>query len=181
MDQIRRVIAGIDADGRSIFVSDEVVVAKRSPLKKGPMLLIFGDDNIPTVPNSGRLESRLGYFPAHPGGYRMMIFTHEPGDGVTIPEDPETLETLRRDAENQGLSRGHTGTMHATATVDLEYVIQGEMTLTLDSGESRVLRAGDSIIQCGVRHRWQNTGDGPASVLVCFIGAHADEARFSAL
>ncbi len=48
MESIRRIITGIDEDGRSVFVSDETVEAKVPPLLTGNQVLdLFGSDAIP--------------------------------------------------------------------------------------------------------------------------------------
>jgi len=49
--------------------------------------------------------------------------------------------------------------MHRTETVDYGIVLQGELTLVLDSSETTV-RAGDIIVQQGTNHAWANrSGD----------------------
>ncbi|KAL7942124.1 hypothetical protein V8C42DRAFT_158981 [Trichoderma barbatum] len=48
------------------------------------------------------------------------------------------------------------GLMHRTATVDFGVVMEGELELIMDSGESTVLKRGDIIIQRGTNHAWKN-------------------------
>jgi hypothetical protein len=45
--------------------------------------------------------------------------------------------------------------MHRTETVDYGIVLQGEITLILDHGET-ILRAGDIVVQRGTNHAWSN-------------------------
>ncbi|KAK4495177.1 hypothetical protein PRZ48_013504 [Zasmidium cellare] len=45
---------------------------------------------------------------------------------------------------------------HRTMTLDVVYVLEGEIELTLDSGEMKVVRKGDSIVQRGTMHHWRN-------------------------
>ncbi|HSG33305.1 MAG TPA: cupin domain-containing protein, partial [Sphingomonadaceae bacterium] len=45
--------------------------------------------------------------------------------------------------------------MHRTETVDYGIVLEGEVTLILDIGET-VVRAGDIVIQQGTNHGWAN-------------------------
>ncbi len=59
--------------------------------------------------------------------------------------------------------------MHTTDSVDLGVVPAGEVLLGLDDGSGTLLRAGDTIIQNGMRHRRHNGGPVPvvlAAVLV---------------
>jgi quercetin dioxygenase-like cupin family protein len=47
--------------------------------------------------------------------------------------------------------------MHRTVSLDYGVVIEGEVELVLDSGETRVLRRGDVAVQRGTMHAWRNT------------------------
>jgi quercetin dioxygenase-like cupin family protein len=51
--------------------------------------------------------------------------------------------------------------MHKTASLDYGIVLEGEIELVLDSGETRLMRKGDVCVQRGTNHAWRNvTGDG---------------------
>ncbi|RAK89809.1 cupin domain protein [Aspergillus costaricaensis CBS 115574] len=51
--------------------------------------------------------------------------------------------------------------MHRTVSVDYGVVLEGEVELVLDSGETRLLKRGDVAIQRGTNHAWRNvTPDG---------------------
>jgi hypothetical protein len=54
--------------------------------------------------------------------------------------------------------------MHVTRTVDIAYVISGEIVAILEDGET-TLREGDSLIQRGTKHAWSNRTDRDAVVL----------------
>jgi uncharacterized cupin superfamily protein len=47
--------------------------------------------------------------------------------------------------------------MHRTSTIDYGIVLEGEITLILDDGET-VAKAGDIVIQRGTNHAWANRG-----------------------
>ncbi|RGP63590.1 cupin domain-containing [Fusarium sporotrichioides] len=49
------------------------------------------------------------------------------------------------------------GDMYRTLSIDYGVVLEGEMKLVLDSGESRVLKRGDVVVQRGTMHQWVNT------------------------
>ncbi|MFR9806076.1 cupin domain-containing protein [Pseudonocardia sp. RS010] len=180
MDSIRRVITGIDETGKSIVVSDEQVPGIRPPILGGATLIdLFGEDAVPTVPNDGSHDESRRYFPAGPAGYRFTLFSYPPQGEMTVPDDLEAAV-----AESARLAPGLEDAVsspdgwHYTPTVDLEYVIEGEFTLYLDEGASVTLRKGDSIVHCGEKHSWVNTGTTQATMLLVFIGAHQDEDRF---
>ena len=46
--------------------------------------------------------------------------------------------------------------MHRTPSLDYGIMIEGEGEQILDSGESRLLKRGDVIIQRGINHAWKN-------------------------
>lgn len=46
--------------------------------------------------------------------------------------------------------------MHRTISIDFGVVLEGEMELVLDSGETQHLRRGDTVIQRGTNHAWRN-------------------------
>jgi len=52
---------------------------------------------------------------------------------------------------------GYTSPMHRTPSCDFGIVIEGEVELVLDSGETRLLKRGDVAVQRGTNHAWHNT------------------------
>jgi quercetin dioxygenase-like cupin family protein len=66
--------------------------------------------------------------------------------------------------------------MHTTDTIDFEVILSGECVLELDDGEERVLRAGDTVIQNGTRHRWRNETSEPCVMAVFMVGARREGA-----
>ncbi|OOF92850.1 hypothetical protein ASPCADRAFT_152513 [Aspergillus carbonarius ITEM 5010] len=51
---------------------------------------------------------------------------------------------------------GKTPLMHRTQSLDFGVVLEGEIVMELDSGESRVLKKGDIAVQRGTMHAWRN-------------------------
>ncbi|EAW11729.1 cupin domain-containing protein [Aspergillus clavatus NRRL 1] len=49
--------------------------------------------------------------------------------------------------------------MHRTQSLDYGIVAQGTIEMLLDSGEKRVLRAGDIAVQRGTMHAWRNPSE----------------------
>ena len=54
------------------------------------------------------------------------------------------------------LAPGYNSATHRTISVNFNVVLQGQLELTLNSGEKRLLGPGDSAIQRGVDHSWRN-------------------------
>ena len=46
--------------------------------------------------------------------------------------------------------------MHRTNTLDYIVILDGELELTLDSGETRVMKKGDAVVQRALMHAWRN-------------------------
>jgi quercetin dioxygenase-like cupin family protein len=51
---------------------------------------------------------------------------------------------------------GGVSPMHRTVSLDYGVVLEGEVELVLDSGETRVMRRGDICVQRGTMHAWRN-------------------------
>jgi uncharacterized cupin superfamily protein len=55
--------------------------------------------------------------------------------------------------------------MQKTDTLDLCLILDGEITLVLDTGEVH-LKAGDTVIQRGTNHAWSNRADRPCRIAI---------------
>ncbi len=180
MESLRRVVSGIDKDGLSRFVSDEIINGIVPPTLGTTLIQLFGNDEPLVVPNDGSQEGGLNFFPKVPGATRFFIFTYRGKNDPPHPDfDPTDNEGTERLTPGMGEIISDASGMHASTTVDLEYVLSGALTLILDSGERKVLRAGDCLIQCGTKHSWVNESDEPATVLCVFLGADQDASRFA--
>ena len=51
---------------------------------------------------------------------------------------------------------GCTSPMHRTLSINFNTVIEGEIEVIMDGGESRVLKRGESIVQRAINHSWRN-------------------------
>lgn len=50
-----------------------------------------------------------------------------------------------------------TSPMHRTVSLDYGVLLEGEVDLVLDSGETRAMRRGDVCVQRATMHAWRNT------------------------
>jgi len=90
---------------------------------------------------------------------------------LDIPPDDESLQAVSPEearahfaeigavnaASNTGEGSRHAH-MHRTETVDYGIVLEGEITLVMDRGET-IVRAGDIVVQRGTNHAWSNRTD----------------------
>lgn len=171
---MRRVVTGVDADGKSVFVSDEQVAPVTSPVSPGlAFQRMWGQDDIPVAPQDGTPPPAHDYFPPA-GGYRVGTFTLPP-DGTPPPEGLDVGAALAEvEAQLPGLMahmEPDNPGMHTTVTIDFEYVISGRVVLELDDGATVELGPGDTVVQNGTRHAWRNPFAEPATLLVVLVGA----------
>ena len=171
---MRRVVTGVTAEGKSVFVSDGEVEPVRVSLSPGSAFhRLWGSDSVPQLPTDGAPPPQPRYFPPA-GGYRFGFFTPPP-EGETPPADLDFTAALAEFHENlpgmlDVMEPGSPG-MHTTDTVDLDLVISGECFLELDDGAEVRLGPGDAVIQNGTRHHWHNRGSEPCLLFVTLIGA----------
>jgi mannose-6-phosphate isomerase-like protein (cupin superfamily) len=175
--QIRRVASGQDAGGKAHVVSD-VLVQSVGVDGVIDLALLWSGDAPPSFPLSGEAPACPSYFPPL-GGYRFFI--------MAVPPETE-VASARASLGADGLAAGmanieskfgtglaavmepdHPG-MHTTDTIDFEIVLEGEVWLELDDGEEVHLKAGDTFVQNGTRHRWFNRGRQTAKVAAVLIG-----------
>jgi mannose-6-phosphate isomerase-like protein (cupin superfamily) len=171
----RRVVTGHDADGKAVFVSDELVEPVTLALLPGSEFhQIWGSDRTVSFPDDGSRPSAPGYFPPV-GGFRFGFFTIPPDGGRGAPADLDMAAALAEFEEKlPGMARHlepDDPGMHTTASVDYGIVLSGEATLELDDGVTVVLGPGDTYVQNGTRHRWSNSGSVPAVLAVTLVGA----------
>ena len=170
---VRRVVTGHDASGKSVFVSDEMVapvVAMMLPQFQAHLL--WGADKTPQFPDDGSMPEWHTYFPPI-GGFRFGFFSVAP-DTTAAPAIDIEEGLADAEAKLPGLLRyleqSDPG-MHTTDTIDLEVVLEGTIVLELDDGAEVTLHPGDTLVQNGTRHRWRNPGDTPARLALFIFGA----------
>ena len=58
---------------------------------------------------------------------------------------------------------------HRTLSLDHAVLLEGTIEITLDSGESRLLRRGDVVVQRATMHKWRNVSQTQSARLIYFI------------
>jgi mannose-6-phosphate isomerase-like protein (cupin superfamily) len=171
--KVRRVVTGQDADGKSVFVSDEQIDATTLSLLPGYEFHgLWGADTVPTLPTDGAEPAHPSYFPP-PGGFRFGLFTVPPA-GVDLPADLDMAAALQEMETKLPGMAAHMEPddpgMHTTDTIDFEVVLSGQIVCELDDGAEVTLNPGDTFVQNGTRHRWKNPGSEPAVLFVALLG-----------
>jgi mannose-6-phosphate isomerase-like protein (cupin superfamily) len=186
--KVRRVTTGHNAQGKAVVASDtEVDGISLSLLPGAEFHRLWGGDVAPRFPDNGAQPDWPSYFPPL-GGFRFMMFTVAPHTTSRRAAADRHALLAEMAAKLPGLAThmepNHPG-MHTTDTIDFEYIIEGEVWLDLDDGATVRLRAGDTVVQNGTRHRWRNEGAEPCRIVVFMVGTHRtpsgiDVARSSA-
>jgi mannose-6-phosphate isomerase-like protein (cupin superfamily) len=105
-----------------------------------------------------------------PGETGLVLAPPKGGTRIRVIDFPPEGEEIRRmdtaearasfgamgdaDASRSGAGAPHP-LMHRTETIDYGIVLDGELTLIVDRGETTI-RAGDIVVQRGTSHAWSN-------------------------
>ncbi|EMD82407.1 cupin domain-containing protein [Pacificimonas flava] len=180
---VRRIVTGHDADGRAIIQEDRL--APRVETMGGPRGATFTELwNVPAIP--APIDAASGEPPEDgirlappPGGARIRIVDFPPEEVGAAEVTPEAARAHFAHVGAAEASRHHPGSrhpfMHRTETVDYGIVMEGEITLLLDVGET-VVRAGDIVVQRGTNHGWANRSGAPCRICFVLIDGSFDDA-----
>ena len=165
----RRIVTANNAEGKSYFQHD-------GPTPGVGDLGGFLDEEI-WIDNPSAADINPAADPAEAesfdlepplGGSRIRVFTFRPNDGTAY--DPEILRAAAsRFNTGQAMEAERPG-MHTTPTIDYGIVMQGEITLELDSGSVQ-LTQGDIVVQRATAHAWRNYGDQPCVMAFVLISS----------
>jgi mannose-6-phosphate isomerase-like protein (cupin superfamily) len=174
--KIRRIVTGHDEQGNSVFVSDDYAPRAKSfvSIPGHAMAQLWTTPANPVCHEQER-DPTLDYASLIPpqGGTSLAMFNFPPDSVMQNPIDgAQAFEELG--AALPGLIDSfepESSGMHTTATIDYGIILEGEMWLELDNGESRLVKAGDIVIQRSTRHAWRNKSDRIARALFVMIGS----------
>jgi hypothetical protein len=161
---VRRIVTGHNADGDAVFLEDGPVQrVRRVGGERGPLFFeVWNTQESPARidPGSGEPgEDGISLAPPK-GGTRIRVLDIPPEDASFAEITPEEAqahfaEVAATEASSHSGAGSRHAFMHKTETVDYGLVLEGELTLILDIGET-VVRAGDIVIQRGTNHGWAN-------------------------
>ena len=145
-----QVITTHNSSGQAIFSPKVPEEQHDLPLPFGGMRIIYTSDAIPTDLNS---EADIDQ-------YSRVRTAGLPAGAICPPGGTAAaIVSLRPGAQSP---------MHRTVTMDWAVILEGEIDLVLDGGETRRLRAGDSVVMRGTMHQWVNCSAGGWARMVAF-------------
>ncbi len=178
----RLVVTGHDQEGRAVILSDAPPTrVQQIGGPGGPTFFeVWNTREMPVVIDRQSVEpAESGLVLAPPkGGTRIRVIDFPPeGDAIrrlTATAAAEKFSEMGGAEAVQSAPDAPHPLMHRTQTLDYGIVLEGELTLVLDRGETTV-RAGDIIVQRGTNHAWANRTDKNCRVAFVLIdGQFAD-------
>jgi mannose-6-phosphate isomerase-like protein (cupin superfamily) len=163
----RRIVTGVDATGKSVFISDSEAPGTFVP-GSGTMYDVWGVDGEFDAPNDGGVPSYESFFPPAVG-FRYIVATFPPDESPELMPAEEAIDALIPGA-SEFLEADNPG-MHTTQTVDIGVVLSGQLWLELDDGAEVQIGPGDIVVQNGTRHAWRNKSSEPCTVAYALVGA----------
>jgi hypothetical protein len=169
---MRRVVTGDNAQGQSVVIIDGGPSSQKGNPELGEMFEIWEDAALGILTPSadedlGATRPVLG---PRKGNFQVRWFViHPQPDSASKPPSGASMHERFADFYGAGHivdQTLHPG-MHETHSIDIICLLQGEASLILESGETR-LRPGNVVIQRGTNHAWR-AHDVPALFLAVLI------------
>ena len=182
---VRRVVTGHDDNGKAIVLSDaEAPFVMTNPARPGYVSTdIWRTNATPTPVVSTHDEPTLGprrQMPEKNGTvFRINRVMPETGDisNMTPEQSKKLFAALGNEQASTFHKNGRHPLMHRTETIDYVLILSGEIYCVLDDTEV-LLKAGDTMIQCGTNHAWSNRSNAPCDIAFILIdGAFAPELK----
>jgi quercetin dioxygenase-like cupin family protein len=140
---VRRVVTGHDENGNAVIREDKEMETKVLGAE-AEMVVAWTTAEFPSDNNDDFDGALREVKRVSPGGSVLQFVTMHP----------------------------HTASKHhRTLSLDYAIVLEGELTLELDNGETTVVGAGDVVIQRGTIHTWRNDGDVPTKTAFVLLDA----------
>ncbi len=159
----RRVVTGHDNAGRAIIRSDAPPTRVQVVGRSGPTFY--------EVWNTRETPALIDRDSGEPAEPQLMLAPPSQGTRIRVLDiPPETEEMAKIDAaearehfaavgaaeaSTHGAGQSRHPFMHRTQSIDYGIVLEGEITLIVDEGETTV-SAGDIVVQRGTNHGWAN-------------------------
>ena len=179
---VRRVVTGHDRAGQAMIQEDGAVPrVRRIGGETGPLFHEVWNTRATPAPidaASGEpVEDGISLAPPK-NGTRIRVLDIPPDDASLAGKTPQEArahfaEIGAADAASHSGAGSRHAHMHRTKTIDYGIVLEGEVVLIMDEGETTV-RAGDIVIQRGTNHGWANRSDRNCRIAFILIDGEYD-------
>jgi hypothetical protein len=166
---VRRVVTGVNPEGRSVIVRDgEAPTSVRRPT--GTVVTeVWRTDSLPARNDEEPKEGGDILAPP-PAGVCFRIAVFPPDNDIDADARAAYEKAMQDIYGDQGDEpRTAIAGMHQTETIDVTTVLDGEIWLVMEEGET-LLRRGDCLVQRGTRHAWSNRSDRPCTLASTMLG-----------
>jgi hypothetical protein len=183
-ETVRRIVTGHDSQGRAIIQDDNAV--RRVQRVGGEISPLFHE-----VWNTRSSPAPIDAASGEPPEEGIMLAPPKNGTRIRVLDIPPEGDAIRNmtaeeaeahfaeigagGASNAAKAGAKHALMHRTETIDYGIVLEGEVVLIMDEGETTV-RAGDIVIQRGTNHGWANRSDSNCRIVFVLIDGKFDEA-----
>ena len=169
---VRRIVTMDDGGGTSVAVEDGPVRDVRTdPARPGFVSTrVWVTDTTPVRINDAHEALALPHrIEPPPRGSICRIVTFPPGaafrNKVGEPEVAAFFRAMGSPAASTYSPKAPHPYMQKTRTLDFCLVLDGEITLVLDTEEVH-LAAGDTVVQRGTNHAWSNRSDRSCTIAI---------------
>ncbi len=171
-EAMRRVITGDNAGGQSVVILDGGPSAMSGDADLGGLFEIWEDSTSAALDprdhaDLGTTRAVLG---PRPGNVQVRWFVVSPlPDDVPKPQLDAMVRSVFAGFEGDRhiIDQSRHPAMHETHSIDVICLLQGDVSLVLEAGETRI-KPGQVVIQRGTNHAWVAHG-GPALLLAVLI------------
>ena len=170
---VRRIVAGNDENGKAMVLSDGPSPDIRTdPARPGfTSTRIWVTDRTPARTKGIRetLDTPHKIEPPSNGSVcRVVAFPPDTGfiNDVTATKVKSYFESMGSPIASTYSADAPHPYMQKTGSLDFCHILEGEITLVLDTEEVH-LAAGDTVIQRGTNHAWSNRSDKPCTIIFC--------------
>lgn len=179
---IHRVVAGHDAQGRSIVSSNGPLptIVEVAAIPGTLFHEVWSTSTTPACVDNGT-DPTLGALVLSPPEHGTRIrFVDIPPDTAEFLASAnskmhEAFSQIGEAAASTVQADSPHPLMHRTESVDYGIVIEGEMTLVLERGEV-ALKPGSVVVQRGTNHAWANRSGQPCRMLFVLVDGKYDPA-----
>jgi hypothetical protein len=175
-ETLARCVVLSGGHGRPISFADDEPIGSPQSAAGYELALVWGCDRVASLdadaPEAARSVSQ--FFPEGVGS-RFYLQTLPAGYGVdpgrALEVDYDSVKAEVAQTPTLSATMYTANGFHFTNTVDCGVIISGSVWLIAPGGEERELGAGDSFVDIGAPHAWENRSTEPCTFALFIVGA----------